>query len=238
MALIFNATKKFQDSVVLTSSSHSGKYPQNSRDAIQIAKAHKSGIFQIEQTGARKLYDRCYAFTDINYINQDRDDKIKILEKLMDFFKSMQLSFKITIVNEYQDMNQFIDDIFVNKNDDEYPVIASGIREWIDEKKEEARIYDVKRILLLTLTVKSSTYDEARSYFLGMDIEIERAFAAFKSKIVPLNGEQRLEIIDRFFYKEEAGAPYSFEGDALYDVIPVSIDNYTDFMLPLKVTVA
>ena len=46
MALIFNATKKFQDSVVLTSSSHSGKYPQNSRDAIQIAKAHKSGIFQ------------------------------------------------------------------------------------------------------------------------------------------------------------------------------------------------
>ena len=58
----------------------------------------------------------------------------------------------------------------------------------------------MKRILLLTLTVKSSTYDEARSYFLGMDIEIERAFAAFKSKIVPLNGEQRLEIIDRFFY--------------------------------------
>ena len=231
MALIFNATKKFQDSVVLTSSSHSGKYPQNSRDAIQIAKAHKSGIFQIEQTGARKLYDRCYAFTDINYINQDRDDKIKILEKLMDFFKSMQLSFKITIVNEYQDMNQFIDDIFVNKNDDEYPVIASGIREWIDEKKEEARIYDVKRILLLTLTVKSSTYDEARSYFLGMDIEIERAFAAFKSKIVSLNGEQRLEIIDRFFYKEDAGAPYSFENDALYDVIPVSIDNYKDFMI-------
>lgn len=231
MALIFNATKKFQDSVVLTSSSHSGKYPQNSRDAIQIAKAHKSGIFQIEQTGARKLYDRCYAFTDINYINQDRDDKIKILEKLMDFFKSMQLSFKITIVNEYQDMNQFIDDIFVNKNDDEYPVIASGIREWIDEKKEEARIYDVKRILLLTLTVKSSTYDEARSYFLGMDIEIERAFAAFKSKIVPLNGEQRLEIIDSFFYKEDAGAPYSFESDALYDVIPVSIDNYKDFMI-------
>lgn len=149
----------------------------------------------------------------------------------MDFFKSMAMAFKITIVNEYQDMNKFIDDIFVNKNDDEYPVISSGIRQWIDEKKEEARIYDIKRILLLTLTVRSSSYDEARSYFLGMDTEIERAFAAFKSKIVPLNGEQRLEIIDRFFYKEEAGAPYSFESDALYDVIPVSIDNYKDFMI-------
>lgn len=231
MSLIFNATKKFQDSVVLTSPSHSGKYPQNTRDALYIHKANNSGIFQIEKNGTRKLYDRCYAFTDINYINQNKDEKIHVLENLMDFFKSMSMAFKITIVNEYQDMNKFIDDIFVNKNDDEYPVISSGIRQWIDEKKEEARIYDVKRILLLTLTVRSSSYDEARSYFLGMDTEIERAFAAFKSKIVPLNGEQRLEIIDRFFYKEDAGAPYSFESDALYDVIPVSIDNYKDFMI-------
>ena len=231
MALIFNATKKLQDSVVLTSPSHAGKYPQSTRDALYIHKANKSGIFQIEKNGARKLYDRCYAFTDINYINQDKDEKIHVLENLMDFFKSMSMSFKITIVDEYQDMNKFIDDIFVNKNDDEYPVISSGIRQWIDEKKEEARIYDIKRILLLTLTVRSSSYDEARSYFLGMDTEIERAFAAFKSKIVPLNGEQRLEIIDRFFYKEDAGAPYSFESDALYDVIPVSIDNYKDFMI-------
>lgn len=231
MALIFNATKKLQDSVVLTSSSFNGKTPVSTRDSLFIHKANKSGIFQIERNGNRKLYDRCYAFTDINYINQDKDEKIHVLENLMDFFKSMSMAFKITIANEYQDMNKFIDDIFVNKNDDEYPVISSGIRQWIDEKKEEARIYDIKRILLLTLTVRSSSYDEARSYFLGMDTEIERAFAAFKSKIVPLNGEQRLEIIDRFFYKEDAGAPYSFESDALYDVIPVSIDNYKDFMI-------
>lgn len=75
MALIFNATKKLQDSVVLTSPSHAGKYPQSTRDALYIHKANKSGIFQIEKNGARKLYDRCYAFTDINYINQDKDEK-------------------------------------------------------------------------------------------------------------------------------------------------------------------
>lgn len=231
MALLLNATRKMQDSVVLTSPSYKGRYPQNTRDAIQIAKAHKSGIFQIERTGVRKLYDRCYVFKDINYINKDRNDKIKILEELMDFFKSMSVSFKITIVNQYQDMSQFIDGVFVSKNDNDYPQISSGIREWIDEKKEEARIYDVTRILLLTLTVRSSSYDEARSYFLGMDTEIERVFSAFKSQIVPLNGEQRLEIIDRFFYKENAGAPYSFNEDALYDVIPVSVDTYKDFMV-------
>lgn len=55
MALLLNATRKMQDSVVLTSPSYKGRYPQNTRDAIQIAKAHKSGIFQIERTGARKL---------------------------------------------------------------------------------------------------------------------------------------------------------------------------------------
>ena len=66
MALLLNATRKMQDSVVLTSPSYKGRYPQNTRDAIQIAKAHKSGIFQIERAGARKLYDRCYIFKDIN----------------------------------------------------------------------------------------------------------------------------------------------------------------------------
>ncbi len=231
MALLLNATKRLQDSVVLTSPSFAGKYPRSTRDSLYIAKANKSGIFQIERDGTRKLYDRCYAFTDINYINQDKEDKIHILENLMDFFKSMSLSFKITIVNEYQDMNGYIDDIFVNKNDDKYPVISQGIRQWIDEKKDEARIYDVKRVLLLTLTVRSSSYDEARSYFLGMDTEMERAFSAFKSKIVPLTGEQRLEIIDRFFYKDDAKTAYSFNEDALYDVIPVSIDTYKDFMI-------
>ena len=231
MAILLNATKRLQDSVILTSPSFAGKYPRSTRDSLYIAKAKKSGIFQIERDGTRKLYDRCYAFTDINYINQDKEDKIHILENLMDFFKSMSLSFKITIVNEYQDMNGYIDDIFVNKNDDKYPVISQGIRQWIDEKKDEARIYDVRRVLLLTLTVRSSSYDEARSYFLGMDTEMERAFSAFKSKIVPLTGEQRLEIIDRFFYKDDAKTPYSFNEDALYDVIPVSIDTYKDFMI-------
>lgn len=231
MAFLLNATKRMQDSVVLTSPSFNKKTPGSTRDSLFIHKANKSGIFQIERNGNRKLYDRCYAFTDINYINLDKEDKIHILENLMDFFKSMSLSFKITIVNEYQDMNGYINDIFSNKNDNDYPVISDGIRQWIDEKKEEARIYDVKRILLLTLTVRSSSYDEARSYFLGMDTEMERAFSAFKSRIVPLNGEQRLELIDRFFYKEDAGAPYSFEQDALYDVIPVSIDSYKDFMI-------
>lgn len=231
MALLLNATKRMQDSVVLTSPSFNKKTPGSTRDSLFIHKANKSGIFQIERNGNRKLYDRCYAFTDINYINLDKEDKIHILENLMDFFKSMSLSFKITIVNEYRDMNGYINDIFSNKNDNDYPVISDGIRQWIDEKKEEARIYDVKRILLLTLTVRSSSYNEARSYFLGMDTEMERAFSAFKSRIVPLNGEQRLELIDRFFYKEDAGAPYSFEQDALYDVIPVSIDSYKDFMI-------
>lgn len=231
MAFLLNATKRMQDSVVLTSPSFNGKTPVSTRDSLFIHKANKSGIFQIERNGIRKLFDRCYAFTDINYINLDEEDKLHMLENLMDFFKSMSLSFKITIVNEYQDMNGYINDIFLNKNDNDYPVISDGIRQWIDEKKEEARIYDVKRILLLTLTVRSSSYDEARSYFLGMDTEMERAFSAFKSRIVPLNGEQRLELIDRFFYKENAGAPYSFEQDALYDVIPVSIDSYKDFMI-------
>ena len=85
MALLLNATRRMQDSVVLTNPSYKGRYPQNTRDAIQIAKAHKSGIFQIERTGARKLYDRCYVFTDITILTRTGMTKLKYLRNLWTF---------------------------------------------------------------------------------------------------------------------------------------------------------
>lgn len=95
MAILLNATKRLQDSVILTSPSFAGKYPRSTRDSLYIAKAKKSGIFQIERDGTRKLYDRCYAFTDINYINQDKEDKIHILENLMDFLNQCRYHLRL-----------------------------------------------------------------------------------------------------------------------------------------------
>lgn len=231
MAFYINPAKKFKDSITLTTIPFKGKVPANTREALFIHKANPNGIFQIERDGTYKLYDRSYVFSDVSYINKNREDKDKILVALMDFLKGMGASFKITVSNQYQNMLQFINDIFTdNINKEKYPQVSEGISMWIKEKMEDSDIHDLNRVLNLTITVKARTYDEARSYFLGMDTSLEQMFGAMKSVIVPVKGIQRLNMIRSFFYQEEK-KDYNFKNDAIYDVIPVSIDQYKDFLI-------
>lgn len=230
MAFYMNPAKRFSDSITLTAAPV--KTPKNTREALFIHKAYPNGIFQIEKGNGRRavLYDRCYTFTDISYVNKDDEDKANVLLSLMDFLKGMSSSFKITVSNQYQNMTQFVNDIFTDINRSDYPEVSEGISMWIKEKMENSDLHDLNRVLTLTITVRTRTYDEARSYFLGMDTELERLFSAMRSIIVPMKAEQRLNMIRNFFYQEEK-KEYDFSHDALYDVIPVSVDQYRDFMM-------
>lgn len=228
MAFYINPAKRFSDSITLTTAPV--KTPKNTREALFIHKAYPNGIFQIENGKGAVLYDRCYTFTDISYVNKDDEDKANVLLSLMDFLKGMSTSFKITVSNQYQNMTQFVNDIFTDINRSDYPEVSEGISMWIKEKMENSDLHDLNRVLTLTITVRTRTYDEARSYFLGMDTELERLFGAMRSIIVPMKAEQRLNMIRNFFYQEEK-KEYDFSHDALYDVIPVSVDQYRDFMM-------
>lgn len=231
MAFYINPVKKFADSVVFTKPPYKGRYPQNIRDSLFVHKMFKNGMAQVENEPGENLYDRCYVFSDTNYINKNNDEKQSVLLNLMTFLKSMSASYKITVANEYQDMDKFISDIFNDMNSAEYPLVSAGIKRWIDEKIEDAKLHDLKRMLYLTITVKSPTYDEARSYFLAMDSELDTMFKAMKSFIVPLDGIKRLNVLRNFFYQEEK-EEYSFDDDVLYDVIPFSGETgFRDFML-------
>lgn len=228
MAFYMNPAKRFSDSITLTTAPV--KTPKNTREALFIHKVYPNGIFQIENGKGAVLYDRCYTFTDISYVNKDDEDKANVLLSLMDFLKGMSTSFKITVSNQYQNMTQFVNDIFTDINRSDYPEVSEGISMWINEKMENSDLHDLNRVLTLTITVRTRTYDEARSYFLGMDTELERLFGAMRSIIVPMKAEQRLNMIRNFFYQEEK-KKYDFNRDALYDVIPVSVDQYRDFMM-------
>lgn len=43
---------------------------------------------------------------------------------LMDFLKGMSTSFKITVSNQYQNMTQFVNDIFTDINRSDYPEVS------------------------------------------------------------------------------------------------------------------
>ena len=51
---------------------------------------------------------------------------------------------------------------------EKYPEISRGMREWIEEKMKEGDVQDLEKVMYLTITVKAYSYEEARSYFLGI----------------------------------------------------------------------
>ena len=78
------------------------KVPKNVKQSLQIDQAYENGIFKIEPKEKMALYDRCYIFEDINYINKNVGEQKIFLTNLMFWLNSMDVEFKITLANEYQ----------------------------------------------------------------------------------------------------------------------------------------
>ncbi len=233
MAFVVNPRKKFVDSGKKTIRKKG--IPGNVRDAFFIANVKSDGIFQIESGKGLKMYDRVYVFTDINYVNKDVNEKRSILEQLAAFLGFMNADFKITVANEYRNMSDFIRKVYSEMNRDAYPEISAGMKEWIRQKMKDGEVQDLERVLYLTVTVKAYSHEEARSYFLGIDMELEHMFLAMRSVLVPLNGEMRLSALKKFFYRDTDNFSFDFDTpytDPLDTAIPISIDACEmDFMV-------
>lgn len=234
MAFIINPDAKFRQSSYITKLSKKKEHPMNCRDAFCISKVYPNGIFQIEEGINPCQYDRCYIFSDINYANRDENEQTDILRNLAKVLNAMNCDFKITVANEYRNMQQYIDSVFSDINKKNYPSIYKGMQEWINEKIKDADLHNLKKLMYLTITVRSYSYKEARSYLLGMDTELDRLFKSLQSVILPLNAKQRLDILSNFFYRSEDTINYDFVdelADPVHDVIPVSINAEQNFMI-------
>jgi len=234
MSFVLNPQKVFAGSARQTALPFNKRYPLNTREAFSIVDVNKSGIFQIESSEGLKTYDRCYVFSDINYKNRDEDEKNTILTNLIKLLEFMSADFKITVANEYKNMSQFVNELLSDVNRQQYPDISDGVRDWIKEKIADAKISDTEKVMYLTITTRTYTYDDARTYFMSMDIELQHLFAALKSRIVPLSGVQRLRSLRKFFYKNFDDTDIAMDipgSDPVLDVIPVSIRTYKNFMI-------
>lgn len=228
-----NPNKAFRDSAKKTVPLSKGA-PKKVREAFQIAKADESGIFQIEDIPGTRLYDRVYIFSDINYINKDNQEKKQVLLTLINFLNFLQVDFKITIANEYRNMMQFISEIFTDINRKDYPEISKGMRQWITQKMEEGRLQDIEKVMYLTITCRAFDYEEAKSYFNGMDTQLEQLFTEIGSILLPLDGLQRMAALRRFFYQDTDKEQLEFgkNKDTLNDVLPYSMEaGFKNFLI-------
>lgn len=233
--MVLNANKAF--SAAKNKTQMIKKVPGCVRDAFNIDSAEQNGIFKIEPGNGLCLYDRCYIFEDINYINQDEDVKERTLLQLAAWLNSMKVEFKVTAVAERQDVKQFIKEIFIDKNGGKYPDIQEGIGQWINDKADEGD-QDIKEIMYLTISCRARSYEDAKIYFNGLDTHLHAMFGIWKSRLYRLSGWERLRCLYRIMNQKREGqfhvpkqAVNRNNTEWKNDIFPGTIDSYENFMI-------
>lgn len=207
--------------------------PKKVKEALCIDRIDPNGIFKLEPINGNALYDQCYIFEDISYKNQDEGRKTSTLLELVKLFKTIDYQVKFTIANEQQDMEKFVSEIFKPLHGTEYPIIETGIGQWINQKIEEGT-RDIRRVMYLTVTCRAKSFEDAAAYFNTLDTALQGIFAALRSRLYRLSGEERLAVLQKILRVGETGIlPHNIsrENDNWKNqILPVSIMSGEDCM--------
>lgn len=208
-------------------------YPKTVRQSLNIHQAYENGIFQIGKQKDCYLYDRCYLFEDINYKDKDDEDKKGILLSIMQWLKSMHVQFKIELVSEYQNMNEFLEELCGGIDQTTYPEHAKGLKSWIKEKAQEGNP-EIRQLRYLIVTCTAKNYEDAKIQFNILDTELHQYFLKWNSRLHVLDAEQRLRSLHAFFHPKE-GCPFNRarlrDGSWKNDILPTSIESFSNFLI-------
>lgn len=207
--------------------------PSNVKEALCIDSIEPGGIFKLEPVNGIALYDQCYVFEDINYINQDDAKKTSTLQEIMKLFKTIDYQIKFTIANEQRDIEKYVAEIYKPIFGNEYPVIESGIGQWLNQKINEGK-RDIRRVMYLTVTCRAQSFDDAKSYFATLDTTLQSIFTFLRSRLYRLSGEERLAVLQKILRAGETGiVPRNLsqkKDDWKNQILPVSILSGEDCM--------
>lgn len=180
------------------------------------------------------MYDQSYVFEDINYVNKDTSKKDSTLLELMTLLKSLDGPFKIILANEQRDLDSFVNEIFNPINGQEYPVIEKGIGKWINQKIDEGT-RDIRKTMILTVTCRAHTLEEAEAYFATIDTTLSNIFRNLRSRIYKMSAEERMVLLSRMLRAgEECLPPARISPDDSgwkNQILPASIQSDTDYMV-------
>lgn len=210
------------------------KLPRSVKQSLCIDKAYSSGNFKIEPMNGEAMYDQCYLFEDINYVNKDIHKKDTTLREIMNLLKSLDGAFKITIANEQREMNEFMDEIFNPINAAEYPILEDGMGKWINQKIDEGT-KDIKKTMMLTVTCRAHSIEEAEAYFSTVDTTLQNVFRMLKSRIYKMSALERMALLSRMLKagKESLPPAHISPDDSGWknQILPSSIDSDVDYMV-------
>ncbi|MGN1155733.1 MAG: VirB4-like conjugal transfer ATPase, CD1110 family [Agathobacter sp.] len=180
--------------------------PRNVKEFLNIDMLDPKGVFKIEPGYGVCMYDQCYMFEDINYVNKDTGQKTSTLLEINRLFRSVDNQIKWTIASEQRDMDVFMKDVFNPIHGDEYPDIKDGVGTWINQKIYEGP-RNIERIMYLTVTCYTYSFEEAIQYFSTVDTVLQSIFEALDSRLYKMSAVERLAVLQRMLRLGAPGIP-------------------------------
>ena len=200
----FNASIEFMRKKKITSPVVD--VPQNVKEFLNIDMIEPGGIFKIEPGYGVCMYDQCYIFEDINYVNQDTGQKTSVLLELNRLFRAVDNQIKWTIASEQRDMEAFMKEVFNPIHGAEYPDIKEGIGAWINQKIAEGP-RDINRLMYLTISCYTTSFEEAKQFFKTVEDVIGPIFHALDSNLYKMSAVERLAVLQRILRLGGGGIP-------------------------------
>ncbi len=190
--------------------------PESTNEWIDIKKISQSGIFDLGDN----IYSRTYSFSDINWEGEPEESQIQLFDKFVELLDSIDAKFKITMMNRKIDMKSFTDDIYMKEKMDTYDLYRDAYNDHFDNIISKTR-NGIELSRYITISCERNSFDEAKSYFNTVESTIQNCFRQLGSDCKALDGNERLDIIQKFYTN---GEEFVIKAD-----VNNYIDNYDDF---------
>ncbi len=185
--------------------------PKSVQELIPIYRISEDGIFELEKKpeGARKLYDRAYLFADTNFVTMEEYEKEDFIQLYRSILSSLNVSFKITIMNNNRNMEQMRRDVFLKCRNPGLRELAESVNRHMEESLMEGRA-GIDQARLFIISTEQESIQQAREYYRSVESNLALCFKRLQSALIPLDVSERLKYLFAFYHMGEE-ANYHFD---------------------------
>lgn len=185
----FKACKKMTEPIYLT--------PRSVQETLPIYKISENGVFQLEKDkkNGNVQFDKAYLFTDINFYVKDEQEKEELFLQQCKILNSMNVSFKIMIVNYNQDIDKFREEVLFKHTDNPaYNVMIKEYNRIIEKKLTEGK-NAINQVKLFIVSCYKKDFTNANAFFQTLEGTLQTNYYVLGSNLIPLDAEERLHLI-------------------------------------------
>ena len=129
-------------------------------------------------------------------------EKDDFLRRYCLMLNSLNVSFKILMINNNQDMDQVRRDVFIREKDGMFSEMVHSFNKYISDRVLEGHS-GLTQVRIFVLSVRKKDVGAARDYFRSIEANLTVNFSKMESALIPMNGTDRLRYLYAFWHMGE-----------------------------------